>query len=614
MTVALTATVAPTGNALFDGLMSGVRWAVPALTYSFPSSDGQFDGVYDGVYTQGSDVYRDVTMISLAQREYTRLVLEGIATDGTRGWFGVEQFTNLSFSEVNGFGQGENSAAGDIRLTQSSLPDTAWGGFPGPDGGGDIWFGTTAAGTIFDYRNPVPGTYQSNGIMHELGHALGLKHGHEAANGFAPLPADMDSFDFSMMTYRAYLGQDPIRPSAYDFPQSWMMADILALQRLYGANYGLNAGNTTYSWSPTTGQMSIDGVGQVAPGLNRVFLTIWDGGGTDTYDMSNYATGVSIDLRPGKWSITADEQRAELEGPYEGNSYVRKYSLGNVYNALLFKGNEASLIENATGGAGDDAIRGNVAANLLKGGGGHDSLAGDTGDDTLLGGAGNDTLEGGAGKDSLVGGAGDDVYIVDDYNADTVSEVGGSGYDRVMAPWDWTLGEGIERLSLTGTLDAWGFGNAVANRLDGNPGPNILDGGARRDRLYGNGGDDTLIGGAGADRLEGGPGADAFRFARLGDRGDTIIGYLGADDRIEISASGFGRGLTEGMDLVAMGRFTSNTAGLATSPAGMGQFIWETDASVLWWDIDGLGGKAAYRLASMPGATGMDAGEILVIA
>ena len=45
------------------------------------------------------------------------------------------------------------------------------------------------------------------------------------------------------------------------------------------------------------------GVGQGAPGANRVFMTVWDGGGTDTYDFSSYATGVTADLRPGAWTI-----------------------------------------------------------------------------------------------------------------------------------------------------------------------------------------------------------------------------------------------------------------------------------------------------------------------
>ena len=76
-----------------------------------------------------------------------------------------------------------------------------------------------------------------------------------------------------------------------------MANDILALQTLYGANFTTQSGNTIYSWNPTTGQEFINGVGQPAPGggaggsANRIFMTVWDGGGIDTYDLSNYSTG-----------------------------------------------------------------------------------------------------------------------------------------------------------------------------------------------------------------------------------------------------------------------------------------------------------------------------------
>ncbi|WP_372618534.1 M10 family metallopeptidase [Falsiroseomonas sp.] len=612
----------PTGNPLFDGLLTGVKWISPILTYSFPSADEQFDGVADGVYDDGY-IYENITPVSLAQREAVRLVLEGASVSSGVFWNAVSDITNLAFAEINGFGQGEGSGAGDIRVTQATLTPGVggWAAYPenGNPDAGDVWMSDAPfnhQGAIWDVRDAVPGNYGWLVMIHELGHALGLKHGNQdntAWNGFAALPAAMDSGEFSVMTYRAYVGQDPpsSRAEYWGFQQSWMMVDILALQRLYGANYGHNAGDTTYGWDPLTGQMSINGVGQIAPGANKVFLTIWDGGGADTYDMSNYGDGVSIDLRPGKWSITSDEQRADRN--FDESWNPTQLAQGNVYNSLVFRGNQASLIENAIGGDGNDVITGNGAANLLQGGGGDDRLMGGAGADTLLGEAGNDTLAGGAGNDFLAGGMGNDVYLVDGYYADTVSEAGGGGYDRVMSSWDWTLHDGFERLTLTGSLDAWGFGNAAANRLDGNGGANWLEGKAGNDRLFGNAGDDMLIGGHGADRLDGGDGADVFLFNSITDRGDIISNYVGPDDNIEVSAAGFQGGLMDGMDLAATGRFVSNTTGMAESAYGTGQFIWNSDLEQLLWDRDGMGGIVALRLASLPGALGMDAGEIFVI-
>ena len=91
--------------------------------------------------------------------------------------------------------------------------------------------------------------------------------------------------------------------------------------------------NTVYSWSPTTGQEFINGVAQPAPGdgaggsANRIFETVWDGNGVDTYDLSNYSTGVTINLNPGASSITSPTQIA-----YLGNGH---YAQGNIYTRFL---------------------------------------------------------------------------------------------------------------------------------------------------------------------------------------------------------------------------------------------------------------------------------------
>jgi Ca2+-binding RTX toxin-like protein len=68
-----------------------------------------------------------------------------------------------------------------------------------------------------------------------------------------------------------------------------------------------------------------------------------------------------------------------------------------------------NVIENATGGTGNDRLTGNTLNNTLNGGDGNDQLQGLGGNDTLWGGAGNDILNGGIGNDSLWGGLGDDI-------------------------------------------------------------------------------------------------------------------------------------------------------------------------------------------------------------
>ena len=98
-----------------------------------------------------------------------------------------------------------------------------------------------------------PGSYTYTVLMHELGHSLGLKHSFEKS-GFGAVPRD--SLEYTVMSYSSYEGATSWYAPDGDFPQTLMMYDIAALQHMYGANYGTNAGNTTYQWNPLTGALT----------------------------------------------------------------------------------------------------------------------------------------------------------------------------------------------------------------------------------------------------------------------------------------------------------------------------------------------------------------------
>src|SRR6185295_3690291 len=140
--------------------------------------------------------------------------------------------------------------------------------------------------------------------------------------------------------------------------------------------YNTNSGDTVYKWNPSTGQESINGVAQTAPGGNTIFMTIWDGGGNDTYDFSNYTPNVNVNLQPGGWTTTSATQLANLGAGHT--------AIGNIANAYLYNNNPASLVENAVGGSSNDVITGNVANNRLTGGAGNDTLDGVSGSDTAV--------------------------------------------------------------------------------------------------------------------------------------------------------------------------------------------------------------------------------------
>jgi serralysin len=262
--------------------------------------------------------------------------------------------------------------------------------------------------------------------LHELGHALGLKHGHAPEYGNdVVLSADRNSLEFSLMTYADYIGANVKDGfSASDAPQTYMMYDIAALQHLYGANFNTNNTGTVYSWDPNTGATYVNGEQKSALSKNRIFMTIWDGGGTDTYDMSNHGTtNLNINLAPGGWSVFAQSQLAALD--LSGIHFAR----GNVCNALQYNGDLRSLIENAIGAAGNDTIRGGVGDDGLTGDEGDDWLYGEGGNDWISGDNGNDVLDGGGDNDTLCGGAGEDIL----YGGVGNDEMwGGAGYDMFV--------------------------------------------------------------------------------------------------------------------------------------------------------------------------------------
>ena len=368
-------TVTPTGRAELDAMFGGTRWVGP-VTYGFPDSASDFAAGYGDEPTSG------FFAVSSFQQATIRDILSM-----------VESYTNLTFTYA-----GQVDA--DIAFGQTSLADTAYASLPGTARGGDVWFGD-------DFRNPRIGDYAFQTHLHEIGHALGLKHPHETEGAFGTMASRYDWLGYTVMSYRSTQGGQLgyVNMPQFGFPTTFMALDILALQTLYGADYTTQAGDTVYSWDPNTGQQFINGVAQAMPGSGSgfsgdgtpklAFMTVWDGGGIDTYDFSNMPLIHEqlynvIDLRPGAFSQ-----------PKQTNNAWHQ-----IANAYMFNGDARSLIENVIGTSSADIVTGNQAANRLEGRDGGDQLAGREGDDTLIGGAGGDRLTGGRGDDILDPGSG----------------------------------------------------------------------------------------------------------------------------------------------------------------------------------------------------------------
>lgn len=414
------------GVAAIDGLLHGDRWSDFNLTWSTPSVSADYSTDYPDDDSGTPDILDTFSVTTTKQNNAIVYWTEQYAL-----------VSGLTFTELDGNpGAQDEDQEATIRFANSDDPATAYAYYPSSsEQGGDVWFGSTG-------DDPDFGDFDFVTVGHELGHALGLKHGHEGTN---QLPYSLDSSEFSIMTYTNYVGENAgyNTNGTWDNPQSLMMYDIAAIQYLYGANFGANSGSTTYTFSTTTGEMFINGVGQGASGANRVFRTVWDGNGTDTYNLSNYTTDLHIDLAPGSWSdfdVGGNFQRADLAGNEAGVAAGTHMSRGHLFNALQYNNDSRSLIENAIGGSGDDSIEGNDARNNLEGRNGNDTLRGYDGNDTLRGGNGNDLLFGnnqndqligGAGTDSMYGGSGSDSFELDVAGIHSDLFNGGTGNDTV---------------------------------------------------------------------------------------------------------------------------------------------------------------------------------------
>lgn len=190
------------------------------------------------------------------------------------------------------------------------------------------------------------GTDAFNTIMHELGHAMGLKHGHQAENGNPALPSDLDDNEFSVMTYRSYLGADLSGGGATEAvdgssPQSYMMCDIAALQAMYGVNLDWLSKTATYSWDARTGLQTLKLDGNiVTPAVttanktdDKIFLTVWTQGATAAYDLSNFSDNQTDDMNPGRWMMFSAAQLAELNSL----AGTPQYAPSQAYYSLFSK-------------------------------------------------------------------------------------------------------------------------------------------------------------------------------------------------------------------------------------------------------------------------------------
>ena len=264
-----------------------MRWLNEQYTFSIPVSGSYYSYL-------NPDINADLSFLNSAAANLFR---ESIAA-----W---DELIAPNFVETNDLTNPGNiriSISGSSVLTNNTatarLPPLQPDGIPSNSVGeaGDIfmWSGNdhSLGGATEQERiwNEASHRYT---FLHEIGHALGLIHPFEVSN----FDAEYDLQNYTVMSYNRSPGDKQYLQLYLDFsasdgrfyqqqqiqPSTPGVIDIAAIQSLYGADLETRKGNTTYSWD--NNHISIE--------------TIYDAGGTDTFDLSAVTRRSIIDLTPG---------------------------------------------------------------------------------------------------------------------------------------------------------------------------------------------------------------------------------------------------------------------------------------------------------------------------
>jgi hypothetical protein len=317
---------AASGDYRIDALLSTYKWSVATVTYSFYEDD-VFHGTYYGSET-------GVREVSEAVKANVRQIM---------AWYGT--LMNITFVEV----AEASDSIGMIRVMLSNGPSYAYTYYPGSTSmtsmAGDVHLNPTydRLGDTNGFQHP-PGKHGYQALVHELGHALGLKHPFEDG---ATLPAAEDNEAHTVMTY-TFTGNEAGTPMGYD---------VMALQYIYGPKaYRTGDGNYLFT-TRGTDQYDLGGTLYLNTS-NHTRQAIWDSGGLNTLDCTNLpynSSGYRLDIRDLGWLVANNVY------------YTNDFDYGTaIANGVAFR----DLVNSSS----SDTIYANSQPNVFKGYAPNDTL------------------------------------------------------------------------------------------------------------------------------------------------------------------------------------------------------------------------------------------------
>ncbi len=299
-----------TGDYRIDTLLDGLqyRWNSAAslgspvtVSYSFMTVKPFYGGT-------DSDGDRGFTAFTTQQQQATRSIFARLEAE-----------LGIRFLEVSD----SSSQYGQIRLGNNTQRSSAGYAYlpnsTGDEKSGDVWLDNSTPSNLV--RLPL-GSYAWATLVHEIGHALGLKHpgNYNAGESASTAPGNYlgvaeDNTAYTIMSYADAPG---------GLQRDWFgIYDLLTLRTLYGSGTP-NAGNTTHTFAADTAQ--------------RMSIVV-DSSGIDTLDFSALASGVTIDLRAGSFSSAGASNNLSMD--------------------------LSTQVENLVGTTGNDVVTGNSANNTV---------------------------------------------------------------------------------------------------------------------------------------------------------------------------------------------------------------------------------------------------------